>query len=63
MPNEWFLVYLAIATIYGYVMYQMGKTTGASALAFALIDSKIVNSADDMNQRINEFYESKEKEE
>lgn len=60
MPNEWFLVYLAIATIYGYVMYNMGKTTGASALAFALIDAGIVKSQDDLGDRINAYYQSRE---
>jgi hypothetical protein len=41
-------------------MYNMGKTTGASALAFALIDAGIVKSQDDLGDRINAYYQSRE---
>lgn len=60
MPNEWFFVYLSVTTIYGYVMYKMGQTSGASCFVNALIDSGIVKSADDLANRINAFYSSKE---
>lgn len=41
-------------------MYKMGQTSGASCFVNALIDSGIVKSADDLANRINAFYSSKE---
>lgn len=62
MPNEWFFVYLLVATLYGYVMHKMGQTSGALALITVMVDSGIIKSQDSMNDKINEYYAAKEQE-
>jgi hypothetical protein len=63
MPNEWFLVYLTIATLYGYVMYKMGQTNGYFALVTVLIDAKIIKSHDAMQEQIQKYWDSKQEDE
>jgi len=62
MPNEWFLVYLLIATLYGYVMYKMGQNNASLALTHALVDCDIIKSQEDMQEKIYAHYEKKEQE-
>jgi hypothetical protein len=60
MPNEWFLVYLAIATVYGIVMYRMGRNAGFAMLIQELVNVGIVKSAEKLDEIIDAHYAAKE---
>jgi hypothetical protein len=62
MPNEWFLVYLTIATIYGWLMYRMGRTAGIQMIVQELVNVGLVKSFDAMNEKIDDYYASKQEE-
>jgi hypothetical protein len=56
MPIEEILIYLAITTFYGWLMYRRGERMGTIRMGQLLIDAKVVKNKQALKDIIEKYF-------
>lgn len=57
MPVEEMLIYLAITTVYGWILFRRGERIGTCRMGQLMIDAKVVKNKEALKNSINKYFD------